>query len=267
MINKELVKPLLFNNLTRVGNTYDGGYVIPKDAINNSEFLLSLGINDDISFDLDFCKDKPTIKCIGVDFTVNKRFLKKRFYQALVKTGINALLNKEKFQIYRNKVRNIPKQSTFFTGENQFLPLEVSDTASQGKVTISELVDMCPSEASHDIFLKMDIEGAEYKVTNDILNNSNRIGYIACEYHFIAENPNRFNKMLDDLSQDFYLVHIHGNNHGAYSDELDFPDTVELTWINKALIKDMPPVSNKEYPLANLDNPCNHKKSDYKIVF
>ena len=267
MIDKEKIRPLLFSNLIRVGNHFDGGYVVPEEALNSCKFLLSLGINDDISFDLQFSQTNKDMCCIGVDYTVTPVFLRKRRVQAVVKSVINALLDKKKHQIYTTKAKNIKKFREFFSGNNRFLPLEVSDNSSSGKITISELVNKCNSDSSLDIFLKMDIEGAEYKVTEDIINNVERIGYIACEYHHIAENPERFNKTINKLSEHFYLAHIHGNNHGAYSTELDFPDTVELTWVNKNLVPLEPTLSDNSYPISNLDNPCNHKKPDYKIIF
>lgn len=267
MIEKDKVRPYLFSELIRVGNQFDGGYVVPGKALKNCNFLLSLGINDDISFDLQFSHLKKDICCIGVDFTVNPTFLRKRRVQAIVKSFINALFDKRKHQIYRAKANNIKKFSKFFSGNNLFLPLEVSDNSSDGKITITELVNKCKDGSSNDIFLKMDIEGAEYKVTEDIINNVERIGYIACEYHHIAENPIRFNETVNKLSEHFYLAHIHGNNHGAYSSELDFPDTVELTWVNKSLVSVKPPLSKSSYPITGLDNPCNHKEPDYNIVF
>ncbi|MDG1693487.1 MAG: hypothetical protein P8I13_01325 [Porticoccaceae bacterium] len=267
MIEKNKVRPFLFSKLVRVGNRFDGGYVLPEMALNSCNFLLSLGINDDISFDLQFGQANKHIRCIGVDYTVTPAFLRKRRIQAVVKSFINSLLDQKKHKIYRAKATNIKKFNEFFTGNNTFLPLEVSDDSSSGKITISELINKCNSCSSHDVFLKMDIEGAEYKVTEDIINNANRIGYIAAEYHHIIENPERFNETINRLSEHFYLAHIHGNNHGAYSAELDFPDTVELTWVNKGLIAVEPPLSDFSYPISNLDNPCNHKKADYNIVF
>lgn len=267
MIDKEKIRPFFFENLIRVGNRFDGGYVVPEQALKSCKFLLSLGINDDISFDLHFSKANKDICCIGVDYTVTPAFLRRRRVQVVVKSAINSLLDKKKHQIYRAKAKNIKKFKEFFSGNNRFLPLEVTDNASFGKITISELVNKCNSSSYLDIFLKMDIEGAEYKVTQDIVNNVERISYIACEYHDIAENPERFNETVNKLSEHFYLAHIHGNNHGAYSKELDFPDTVELTWVNKGLVAVEPPLSVNSYPKANLDNPCNHKKPDYKIVF
>jgi len=77
MIDKENIRPLFFSNLIRVGNRFDGGYVVPEEALNSCKFLLSLGINDDISFDLQFIQTKKDICCIGVDYTVTPVFFAK----------------------------------------------------------------------------------------------------------------------------------------------------------------------------------------------
>ena len=267
MIKKEKIRPFHFPNLIRVGNRYDGGYVVPEEALDNCKFLLSLGINDDISFDLHFSQINKDICCLGVDYTVTPIFLRKRRVQAVLKSFINLLINKKKHQIYKNKAKNIRQFREFFSGNNKFLPLKVSDNSSNGRITISELLRKCNGVSSLDIFLKMDIEGDEYKVTDDIINNIDRIAYIACEYHHIAEYPERFNVTINKLSEHFYLAHIHGNNHGIYSTELDFPDTVELTWVNKDLVPVQPSSTDISYPISNLDSPCNYKKPDYKIVF
>jgi hypothetical protein len=52
----------------RVGNEKDGGYVIAD--LDGYDLLLSCGIANDISFEVDFLK-KHNIKCIGFDGTVD----------------------------------------------------------------------------------------------------------------------------------------------------------------------------------------------------
>ena len=49
--------------LIRLGQNADGGYVVPKELINNN--LLSCGISNDISFELDYLKNikNPNIHC------------------------------------------------------------------------------------------------------------------------------------------------------------------------------------------------------------
>ncbi len=54
----------------RLGNKYDGGYVIPKIFIDNVDTIYSYGIGDDISFEIDFLTYKD-ININMYDHTVN----------------------------------------------------------------------------------------------------------------------------------------------------------------------------------------------------
>ena len=42
-------------DLVRIGKKYDGGYLVSQSDIEKSEILIGLGINDDWSFEIDFC--------------------------------------------------------------------------------------------------------------------------------------------------------------------------------------------------------------------
>ena len=76
-----IFKPKKQFKLIRLGKGDDGGYLVGKDSVKNSTFLLSFGISDDWSFEKDFIKsNKINFLCfdnrIGVKF-----FLKKIFYK------------------------------------------------------------------------------------------------------------------------------------------------------------------------------------------
>ena len=44
-------RPMKFDDLIRVGKSFDGGYVMPSRALEASRSVLSLGVNDDWSFE------------------------------------------------------------------------------------------------------------------------------------------------------------------------------------------------------------------------
>jgi hypothetical protein len=53
LIPEELnfLAPLVVTDLIRIGRENDGGYGVPKSLIREAEILVSMGINDDWSFD------------------------------------------------------------------------------------------------------------------------------------------------------------------------------------------------------------------------
>ena len=52
-LSKKL-KPKFSYNLIRIGNDNDGGYLIDTYSLKKTKELVSLGINDDWSFEKDF---------------------------------------------------------------------------------------------------------------------------------------------------------------------------------------------------------------------
>ena len=51
------------SDLVRIGRDHDGGYLVSASDIENSQLLISLGVNDDWSFEEQFKKrrDIPTL--------------------------------------------------------------------------------------------------------------------------------------------------------------------------------------------------------------
>jgi len=82
------IHPIQKDDLIRVGSINDGGYILTKELIQKTEFLLSFGLYFDWNFEKDFLeKTKEKIKIHAYDNTVNKRsFLK---YTRSAKINVN----------------------------------------------------------------------------------------------------------------------------------------------------------------------------------
>ena len=55
----------------RLGKDFDGGYIIADLPNANYSLLLACGINDDISFEIDFLNKYPNANCYAYDGTIN----------------------------------------------------------------------------------------------------------------------------------------------------------------------------------------------------
>ena len=71
-------RPLKFDDLIRVGKAFDGGYVMPSRALEASRSVLSLGVNDDWSFEEAVLKRRPAARIVCVDGTVSFAKILKR---------------------------------------------------------------------------------------------------------------------------------------------------------------------------------------------
>ena len=76
-------KPNHKTDLIRIGKKNDGGYCIPKAALQDTSVLYSFGLGDDWSFEKDFKKDFKT-KIICFDHSVTLFFWFKKFIKDLI---------------------------------------------------------------------------------------------------------------------------------------------------------------------------------------
>jgi hypothetical protein len=86
--------PIQMENLIRLGRDWDGGYVVSDEQIQKTETLLSFGINDDWSFEIDFEQIKH-IKMLAFDYSVSLKSILEKFRDCigLIVGGLLALRN------------------------------------------------------------------------------------------------------------------------------------------------------------------------------
>src|SRR5438874_1105129 len=132
-------------DLVRYGSKHDGGYVIGEAAARAATTLISMGLNSDWHFEADF-HDHTGAKIICFDHTVDVRFWLKhtikrvctaRLFRALDVFRYLFFFHKAKISHHQVKIGyDIPGQTT--------------------------LISIAGSKKD-EFFLKVDIEGAEYR--------------------------------------------------------------------------------------------------------
>lgn len=267
-LDKQLLHPRTYPSMIRLGRDRDGGYVVPEDQIRHCSLLISLGLSDDVSFDRDFLARNPGTRLIGIDSRVNGWFLARRLLTSSVKAVKYTLTgNRLKRRFNTDGVRDCVALPLLYRDPNVRLRKWVGRESGPERITLSEILALSPDAGVHDVFLKMDIEGTEYEIVPEILRNARRIRCIAAEFHYLDTQTADFNKAMRTLSDQFVVVHIHGNNWGAYDAGLEFPVAVEITLLNRDAFEGELPLSEASYPLEGLDRPCNPGKADYGLVF
>lgn len=211
----------------RVGRFGDGGYIIPRKLPPMSG-LLSYGVGDDISFENEFVK-KFNVNAYLYDHTVNLQ------------------------------PQNDPR--IHFTKEG------LSDKKRPMLDTLESHLNKCGLLHDHSwIFLKMDIEGAEWPGLQVVSDSTwKRICVIAIEFHYLNVVNDEKLRLFRKLKQHFHVFHVHANNccgtfnHGGH----DLPVIIEVTLVNKILYNcndpftgdlpselDRPNVGGSEIPLS-----------------
>tara|TARA_B100000886_G_scaffold115099_1_gene77478 strand:- start:269 stop:1078 length:810 start_codon:yes stop_codon:yes gene_type:complete len=268
MLNTKTLHPIRINNLKRIGRDNDGGYIIPKLIIDKCDGLLSYGINKDWSFEIDFLKRKKNINVHCYDHTLDLLSLLKFTFKSILLCFVYLIILDKirlKKSIYGLSI--IQSYLNFFTDSTKHFRKRIWNVNKGNDVTVKNTINKIYSEGSKNIFIKMDIEGAEFKVLEKLDYSKVNILGLAIEFHDINLKEKEFNRIIIYLKKIFYIAHVHGNNFSKVDNISKFPSSVEITFINKKLIKGKIRKSEKKYPINGLDQPNKHSKPDIHLSF
>tara|TARA_A100001011_G_scaffold63730_1_gene64194 strand:- start:505 stop:1284 length:780 start_codon:yes stop_codon:yes gene_type:complete len=254
----KFLKPYQINNsnLIRIGPKRDGGYVIDKRIIKKTYNLVTCGLNDDWEFEKEFLKKNINCNLYAYDHTINNRFWIKRF-----KKDIIHLLLFKKLRWW--KILDIFKYINylnFFRKNKIHLQKKiVSKKKKKNQITISKILNNLKN-----IFLKIDIEGDEYQILNDVKNNSKNLVFLIIEFHEVHKNLKKIEKFLKRL--DLKLIHIHANNFDG-TNRHNIPKVLELSLLNKRFFLIKNKLTNNRYPIKYLDYKNFKRRNEIKIEF
>ena len=249
MIPIEL-KPDASYDLLRIGKDNDGGYLVCKNCINNSDVLISFGISDDFSFEENF-QNLKNIKILAYDPTVTTNFFLKQFLHSIIK------LNFIKFY---KKLNNYIKFKKFFKKKNNSFFLNKigkGGSIEYKHISIDKILKLIDNNSK--IFFKIDIEGSEYRILEDLISHMKNIEGMAIEFHDVDLNVEKIVNFVRQFEPK--LIHIHANNWAEYG-ENNIPSSIELSFSRNPLFIN----KNLELP-HKLDQKNNPNAEDLKLTF
>ncbi len=244
--------------LLRLGQMGDGGYIIHKESIKLTKKLITLGLNDDWSFEKGFLKFNNQIKIYAYDHTITNGFWLKRF----IKDFFQLLILKK---LRLKKILDIFKYIDYFLFFNKHKHYKQKIGNKKNSISLNRVFQKPLNNFS--VFLKIDIEGSEYEILSQIRQFEKKINSIIIEFHNI-NNKRNLEKIKNFIQKNkfFKLIHIHGNNFSPLDRNCD-PTCIELTFVNKNIISVPNKYSNFNYPLDKLDYPNNKRVKDINISF
>ena len=84
MLPKQFLPTYIKNShLVRVGSIYDGGYVLPKILLKNTNLLISLGIGDNWEFERCFSKSSKC-KIVAYDHSIDNKYWFNKFKISII---------------------------------------------------------------------------------------------------------------------------------------------------------------------------------------
>jgi len=201
-------------DMQKIGTDY-GGWFLPVNLINQNSIVYCAGCGEDISFDLgvidrfacNIYAFDPTPKAIHyvnkiAGFNTNYHFFDFGLWDK------DEIL---KFYVPKNP-DHVSHSLVNLQNTNDYISVKVKRLSEVMKVNNHSLINV----------LKLDIEGAEYKVLNSIIEDDLNIDIICVEY------DEYFNPLDDDyksriihsvnllLSSNYRLVHSEGNGNYTF---------------------------------------------------
>jgi hypothetical protein len=239
-------RPVACEKLVRVGSANDGGYVVPLAAVEAADALLSFGLSHDWTFERDFKRRNPRalIHCYDHTVTVLSAF------QYSIGQFARFALRFDTRYLRRSFVWL--DYLYFFRDDRIHFRQRIWHGRDHTSVTVADSFALLPVGAQ--VFVKIDIEGSEYRILDDLLAHRDHIVALTIEFHDVDIVTERFEALVSKIKNDFYIVHIHGNNLGGLTRD-SFPIAPEITFLHKRFFSEPPPPSRAKYPVPGLDSP------------
>ena len=253
--------PYKVKKLIRFGRKFDGGYLVCSDAIKEIDNLITLGVGDDISFEIDLEKNNSLKMVHMYDYTVN-HFL---FIKIIFKYLRRLITFRTKINNLTFSIRNYLNFIKFNKKKNVFLYKQrvVNEVKDKIDINLTNIFDKLKNDNN---LLKIDIEGSEYSIIDQINQKSSSIKMLIIEFHFINNKKNLFINSVKKLLGSFDIIHIHANNYFNLKKNDNFFEVLEITFVNKKINKHK---KNYRYnfPLKDLDFECfpDRKKIEFSF--
>lgn len=270
----------------RLGRNSDGGYVIPKLLAEKSNVLVTYGYGGDKAFEDDFILkfEKPNFIFDHTGHPEKWSQGEQYFYPEGLGSGDeNSKEIKRLFDEFYERKSLLDESFDQLKDNHNILKLKkykkhldiISETVRNlnSILSLKTVEQHCKEfNIQGDIFLKIDVEGAEYDyfLNADIKQLESFVAGMIIEVHWLEQpqNQEKFKKMMEKINEHFVMVHIHGNNWGGeftYENHT-IPKVLELTFVNKRLLDDWKP-DNEDYPIKDLDFPNNSNLEDCNLSF
>ena len=264
ILTKYDFQPFKFDFLVRRGQLNgDGGYLIPNNI--KTDLLISFGLGDNWKFENDLIKFGQANNFIVFDHTQNLfNFSKQVFFRIRPRNfKLNLLMGRvivliryfRDFTILRKKhiKKKISKNGSLFSSVSKF-----------NEINVTEIFQEFVNSENSKIFLKIDIEGSEYEIIEEIMTYYKQIRIIVIEFHNIIRKVEEFEKILILLKSKYSLIHTHINNNGAFNSDM-IPEICEFTFISNIDFQGLLKVD--KIPLVGLDYPNSKHLIDFQIDF
>ena len=247
------LRPLIYNDLIRVGSKGDGGYLLPEKVIKDIKYCLSFGIGYNHEFESHLHKKIRSLRVVGFDHSVGVLFF--------LRLAINGLV---KSLVLKGSFKEFKERNGRLLGFLNFWVISRDNKHIKTKISKSNVENIIDSVELETCLLKIDIEGSEWEILPKIGDAIESIACLIIEFHYVRENTTQLKKIVDRLKQTHNIAHLHINNFSPQNN-LGVPDFIELTFVRKDYKSSG--LKRKKLPIISLDRKTMPNLEDFSIVF
>ncbi len=213
--------------MVRIGPREDGGYVLPETVSVDTRYLYSVGISIDWRFESAIASSNPRLEIRAYDRNSGSLVF---FYSAIRNllfgyvTGSDELFRARIRMSWKYFVLGLRFRMFFRFGRRFYRKWVRSVSKSSDEVAFVDSIKSIPDYGS--LLIKMDIEGGEYELANDLIEEierrKNQITCIVMEFHDTELRRTEFSTLVRNIQKHLSIVHIHGNNCAITASERQF---------------------------------------------
>ncbi len=244
-----IFKPKKVDSLIRLGKKNDGGYLIDPVTLYSTTKLISFGINDDFSFEMDFHSLQKS-PVFAYDNSIDKIFF--------IKKLISGFFSPNHPIRFFKRLKNLYNYISFFKHPNVHITKNIGSKNSEKIITFNSLWANSKLTKNERVFLKIDIEGCEYILLEEVIKIQKQLSGLVIEFHDVDKFMGKIIKFIKTF--DLKICHIHCNNTGGINDK-NLPKVIEISFTSGSTFKNsclLPHV---------LDMPNNKNFADMKLNF
>ena len=156
------------------------------------------------------------------------------------------------FDYFKNTITRYFEFKKFFKDKSNFLLRKIIKENSLREILRNE------TKIKHPFFLKIDIEGSEYRLLNEIIELKNQLSGLIIEFHDLDLNLKKVEEFVKKI--DFRLTHVHANNFSR--SVKDIPVVLEMTFEKNPILLGENVVLPHE-----LDQPNNPQSKEIFLKF
>lgn len=217
----ELFRPRAGVPLVRLGRDRDGGYLIDGRNLSNCDLLISMGIGDDWSFEDQFLKRRD-IGMFAYDASVSGWELFVRIYAKIVlfepRNAWRSLRLYLRYLGFFNRRSRIHRQE------------HIGNGPGVDRVAFPTVLSRDVGGKRTRLFIKMDIEGDEYDLLDNLVDCAGQIEGLIIELHDIDRNMARIRTFIEAFP--LVLCHVHANNYATVLDD-GLPTVIECSFTSQ----------------------------------